>query len=176
MVIQLNYQALCVISYLYSNSKNITKFKKIREYVFSVLAFPVSIIVTATFWILYIKNPNNVREKMYENIIPPHINHLFHTVIAIANILDLLMHHHDYPVRRNSYVGMALFSLSFITWTIWIKYRANIWAYKILHKIPTPILPAFFMSFLFMHFGLYELELWVKSKQTATNKLKNKMN
>lgn len=105
---------------------------KLRDIIFTVLAFPVGTFVFASFWSLYTYNRELVYPKYLDDIIPIWLNHALHTVIVPLVLVQLYIQHHKYPSKLKGILGLALFAALYLAWVLWVHHVADIWVYPIM--------------------------------------------
>ena len=73
-----------------------SKLTSIRDYLFATLAFPIGQFVGIVFWVLFHLDRELVFPKRFDEFFPNYINHLMHTTIIPAQLLELILLYHAY--------------------------------------------------------------------------------
>ena len=76
-----------------------TAAQKIRDFVFSSLAFPTGVFVTVAFWSIYLVDRKLIFPVELDKYFPPITNHMMHTTPLVSQILELLLVFHVQPKR-----------------------------------------------------------------------------
>ncbi|MBN3309073.1 ADTRP protein, partial [Amia calva] len=105
---------------------------KLRNVLFTVLAFPLGSFVFLSFWSIYLYDRELVYPKRLDDIIPVWLNHALHTVILPLVLVQLCLQPHQYPSRKKGILGLALFIALYLAWVLWIHHVSGIWVYPIL--------------------------------------------
>ena len=96
-----------------------------------------------------------------------------HTNIMIFITMELFTSFRRYPSRKAGLIGLSLFMAAYLAWIHVIKYKANIWVYPVLEKLPLPMRLVFFLVCLTFSVFLYFLgefaneQVWVKEIKNA---------
>ena len=108
---------------------------KCRDFLFGSLNFPLSSLVTFTFWGVMafdseLMLPTNLREK-----IPVHglYNHCAHSAPLLCSVLEMfIVNHPHFPSRTGGFLFFTAFCVVYVSWILWIAFKANIWVYPVL--------------------------------------------
>ncbi|XP_051947693.1 androgen dependent TFPI regulating protein 1 isoform X1 [Xyrauchen texanus] len=103
----------------------------IRDFYFTVLAFPVGSFVFASFWTLYTYDRELVYPKFLDEIIPIWLNHALHTVIMPLLLVQMYLQNHKY-MRTKGIFSLALFAALYLSWVLWVHHASGIWVYPIM--------------------------------------------
>ncbi|XP_062396952.1 androgen dependent TFPI regulating protein 1 [Sardina pilchardus] len=106
-----------------------------RDYIFTVLAFPIGMFVFASFWSIYTYNRELVYPKFLDDIIPTWLNHALHTVIMPLLLVQMYLQVHKYPSRAKGILSLALFAALYLTWVLWVHHVSGIWVYPIMSHL-----------------------------------------
>ncbi|CRL01466.1 CLUMA_CG014278, isoform B [Clunio marinus] len=147
--------------------------RRVKDYIFAALAFPVAFNVGVTFWSLYAVDRELVFPKALDAFFPNWLNHIMHTNIMIFIIMELFTSFRNYPSRKAGFTGLGIFMASYLIWIHVIKHKANIWVYPVLEVLNLPQRIVFFILCLAFSVGLYLLgefsnqQVWVKEIKHA---------
>ncbi|KAL7013804.1 hypothetical protein ACKWTF_015592 [Chironomus riparius] len=152
------------------NSKHIARFKKFKDYIYTTLVFPVAFDVGVMFWIFYFINPDLVVSNEVHELVPEWFCHMLRTNIVIFAILEMSWTYRKYACYLCGLLGVTIFTLAYISWTLAVYVYTSEWVYPILEKFNWPQRIGFFglnlfvpVTFFFIGDLLNNL-LW-KSKQ-----------
>ena len=109
--------------------------QKIRDYTFATLAFPIGQFVGIVFWALWAIDRELVLPQKVDTWFPTYINHMMHTIVIPAQLLELCLLYHIYPKRIVGMASSIIFFLVYIIWILVVKYAGGIWVYPILSKL-----------------------------------------
>ena len=73
--------------------------QKVRDFLFSSVAFPTGFFVTAAFWSIYLVDRKLIFPVELDKYFPPITNHMMHTTPLVAQMLELLFIYHVQPKR-----------------------------------------------------------------------------
>ena len=119
-----------------SNIHQSSKLQKLRDFLFSTLAFPVAMFVTISFWSLYSIDRNLIFPTQLDKFYPLWANHMLHTTCLISQMIEMNTSYHIYPSRTKGCLTIIGFSLIYLGWILFIAHNANIWVYPVLEKLP----------------------------------------
>ena len=114
-----------------------SRLQKLRDFLFSSLAFPVGIFVTISFWSLYLIDRNLVFPPKMDEFYPLWANHMLHTTCTVSMLTEMIITFHVYPSRTKGILTSMTFALIYLGWVLLIAYKANVWVYGVLQKLPT---------------------------------------
>ncbi|KAL4646377.1 androgen-dependent TFPI-regulating protein-like isoform X1 [Arapaima gigas] len=109
-----------------------TLFVNVRDFLFTVLAFPVGAFVCISFWTIYSFDRELVYPKFLDSIIPLWLNHAMHTAIVPLLLIELYLQPHRYPRKSRAVSGLALFCAAYLAWVLWVHHASGIWVYPIM--------------------------------------------
>ncbi|XP_012395107.1 androgen-induced gene 1 protein-like [Sarcophilus harrisii] len=133
----------------------------VRDWMFSVLVFPIGTFVVFTFWIFYAFDRKFIFNRELDGTSPSWINHFIHTTILPLLVIELIICPHKYPSRKKGVLGLSIFASIYIIWILWINYTSGIWAYPLLENLNKSGLVVFFTSSYFGIVGFYFLGAWL---------------
>ncbi|XP_032218996.1 androgen-induced gene 1 protein isoform X2 [Nematostella vectensis] len=131
-----------VISFLIGRQS--TTITSIRDHLFTTLAFPFAVFVSATFWGIYAVDRELIFPTALDAIIPPWINHGLHTWNAVLILLEGAVVHHKYPVNRAGIFFTLLPAACYLVWITYIAQTQNFWVYPFLRMMENSGRAAFF--------------------------------
>ena len=73
--------------------------QKVRDFLFSSIAFPTGLFVTIAFWGIYVVDRKLIFPVELDKYFPPITNHMMHTTPLVSQILELLFIYHIQPKR-----------------------------------------------------------------------------
>ena len=120
-----------------ANSTKPSKLQKTRDFMFGSLAFPVGMFVSIIFWTLYLIDRKLVFPPKMDEFYPVWSNHMLHTTCLVAQLIEMISTPHVYPTRTKGMLTSMGFAMVYLGWVLIIAYKANIWVYGILQKLPT---------------------------------------
>jgi FAR-17a/AIG1-like protein len=106
--------------------------RKVKDYIFSSLAFPLSFDVAVMFWSLFFFNRETVAPKVWDEIFPVWLNHFIHTDIVLFISIELIVLHRNYPKKKPSLIGLLFLMFCYICWVHIINLKTDQWVYPIL--------------------------------------------
>ena len=112
-----------------------------RDFLFGSLAFPVAFLVTSIFWGVMCYDSELMLSSNLRHMIPVHgyYNHCAHSAPLLLAFLEiLLVKHPRFPPKRRGILFFTVFCVAYISWIIWIAYRADIWVYPVLKVLSWP--------------------------------------
>ena len=136
------------------------RFVKARDFVFTALAFPLSITVFSFFWgAWFIMGRELIFPKTLDEAIPPWLNHCIHTVILPMNLALVSLVAHKF-FRRGSAVLMA-YSVFYLCILNYVKYKTGFYIYLFLDTFSPIGLVVFFVFLLAFTYCSYLLGEWM---------------
>ncbi|XP_019628527.1 PREDICTED: androgen-induced gene 1 protein-like isoform X2 [Branchiostoma belcheri] len=103
--------------------------RKVQDYVLVSILFPMSMIVMVVFWGIYAVDRELIFPASLDHVIPPWINHVWHTTIVPVLLLEMYMVHHKYPSRRAGLTGAITLGLVYLTWILIVAKVGGFWVY-----------------------------------------------
>jgi len=148
MVLQLIYFSISFLNNFFGSNAldrdNSTTLQKIRDFIFATLGFPIGQFVGIVFWTLFYIDRELVFPEVLDKLFPNYINHMMHTTVIPAQLLELILLYHIYPSRLKGMATSYLFCLVYLVWIMIVAFVGGIWVYPIL-KILDPVPRAAFM-------------------------------
>lgn len=146
--------------------------RKLRDFFFTVYAFPTAIQVTAFFWMLYSIDRELVFPKAVDAHLPVWFNHMIHSLVTVFIVIELMLTHHHFPTTKKMFKYLGGFIGTYIAWVNYVKYHTGFWVYPILHVLELPARVAFFSFVSVVGFGMFFLGKGLSSI-VWSNKLKS---
>lgn len=119
------------------------------------LAFPLSMFVGLTFWLIYFIDRELVLPKALDPYFPTWLNHVMHTNIMVFVLIELFTTFRRYPSRRQGFTILASFMLTYLVWMLTIHTVSGFWVYPVLDVLNWPLRVVFFLSLFVLAIGLY---------------------
>lgn len=133
-----------------------SKLQKIRDFFFATLAFPIGQFVGIVFWTLFYINRELVFPVAFDKFFPNYINHMMHTTVIPAQLLELVLLYHIYPSKKKGIFTTFFFCALYLSWTLVVAHVGGVWVYPIF-QVLEPVPRAAFMLFCAMFGGLLYL-------------------
>lgn len=159
-----------------ANPRRIPAVRKIKDYIFSSLAFPIAFNVGISFWGLYAVDRELVFPKVLDAVFPSWLNHVVHTNVMVFMLLELFISFRQYPSRGKCLFGLITFMASYLAWLHVVKHYSGIWVYPVLDVLPLPGRIAFFTGAIGVTVALYILgevlnkKIWAKEIKLGNRK------
>lgn len=144
-IIQVVYHSIAFI-HDFVEEANSPTIKRLRDYIFASLAFPLAMDVSVSFWGLYSIDRELVFPRVIDSIYPWWLNQILHTSVFACIGLELLMYHHQYPSRTTGLIGLNTFAAIYIIWLLVVKVIAGAWVYPVLNVLTIPQRCLFLMA------------------------------
>jgi len=138
---QLAYFTTALTNELCNNStvaetKKSSKIQKLRDYLFSTVAFPFGMFVSVAFWGIYAYEAELMWPQVIRDIFPPWANHMMHTAPIVGQAIEMMMTRHEYPDRTRGVMTTAAVSLTYLAWVCYIAKVGGFWVYPVLQVLP----------------------------------------
>ncbi|XP_015173749.1 PREDICTED: androgen-induced gene 1 protein-like isoform X2 [Polistes dominula] len=150
-ILQTVFFLICIINDLYGTNAVSPKkppfIRKLKDYFFGALCFPLAMFVGITFWALMFIDRELVLPKALDPYFPWWLNHLMHTMIMVSIVTELLLSPRKYPKRSHSLFGLVGFTLTYLVWLHVIYYKNGIWVYPVM-EVLTPTMRLVFFGIL----------------------------
>jgi len=139
--LQLFYFCICLLDAIYeSDIKSKEReplLQRFRDFIFSTLAFPVSILVTTSFWAIYGVNRELIWPSFLDQFYPLWVNHMVHTTCMFTQLIEIVTVFHVFPSTKKGMTTTIGFYLTYLTWVLYLAFNKGVWIYPILQKLPT---------------------------------------
>ncbi|XP_041982174.1 androgen-induced gene 1 protein-like [Aricia agestis] len=154
--------------------------RRIKDAIFSALAFPISLFVGITFWGIYAVDRELILPKMLDAVFPAWLNHVMHTNILLFTFVELASSFRMYPPRKRGLSILTTFMLAYVVWVHVIYFKSGTWVYPILAVLSWPLRIIFYIFSLMLVFGFYTLgetlnkSIWTKEVEITVKSEKKK--
>ncbi|XP_047368723.1 androgen-induced gene 1 protein-like isoform X4 [Vespa velutina] len=129
--------------------------RKLKDYVYATLSFPIAMFVGITFWSIMCIDRELVLPKALDPYFPWWLNHLMHTMIMVSSIIEMLLAPRKYPKRSHGLAGLLSFTLTYLIWMHVIYFMSGIWVYPVMEVLTPPLRVVFFIVLLALVLILY---------------------
>ena len=157
LCIQLVVSSLSILQIIssHTNMMSMQKHCKVlKETVQSSIGFPVCLIVSSFFWIIYAIDRELVYPKSLDDIIPYWTNHIFHTVILVK-CLEFMLEDVKYPSRKYGLTLGLLFLASYFIWISYLYFKTGFWPYGFMHTFSVYMFALFILATAFYYTFLF---------------------
>lgn len=154
--------------------------RRIKDTMFSTLAFPLSVFVAISFWGIYAIDRELILPKMMDAYFPLWLNHVMHSNILVFTMIELVSSFRMYPPRKLGLSILSIFMLFYIIWVHVIYFKTGMWVYPILAVLNWPLRIMFYLFSLGLVFGFYTLgeslnrSVWSKEVESTVKSEKKK--
>ena len=149
--------------------------QKISSFLFTTLAFPVSALVTLTFWGLYAIDRRLVYPEVFDTFVPGYMNHFWHTTILLWVVCEIHFVFHEFPNIANAACSVFLFGSIYIGWVVYIFATTNWWVYPFMKLLSPVVMVLFFASCLFVTLGFHLVGKAISYFRWGTTCTRNKL-
>ncbi|XP_026726359.1 androgen-induced gene 1 protein-like [Trichoplusia ni] len=160
-MIQTAYFTLALLNDLFGNNEPSPSEKplirKIKDTVFSSLAFPLAIFVGVSFWGIYAVDRELILPRSMDPYFPLWLNHVMHTNIVVFILIDLLTSFRMYPKRKAGLSILSSFMIGYLVWIHVIYFNTGSWVYPILNVLNWPLRICFYIFCLVLSCCTYTL-------------------
>ncbi|XP_047992345.1 androgen-induced gene 1 protein-like [Leguminivora glycinivorella] len=129
--------------------------RRIKDTLFSTLAFPVAMFVGITFWGIYAIDRELILPQRLDAIFPSWLNHVMHTNIVAFIVIELLTSFRMYPSRNRGISLLTAFMLCYMVWIHVIYAQTGAWVYPVLEVLNWPLRVVFYLFSLAFVLSLY---------------------
>lgn len=160
MIQTLYFTLACLNDIVGSNEKSPSEkplIRRVKDIVFSALAFPVSLFVGVSFWALYAVDRELILPRALDAYFPTWLNHVMHTNIVIFILIDLITSFRMYPAKKFGMSILTAFMLCYVVWIHVIYGKTGMWVYPVLSVMNWPMRIAFYIVSLGLVFSFYSL-------------------
>ena len=147
---------------------------RLRDRLFTSLAFPLSMFVGLTFWGLYAIDRELVFPRALDPYFPQWLNHVMHTNIMVCSLIEMCTSYRPYPTRKQGLLTLTGFMATYLVWMHIIYFKTNMWVYPVLDVLNWPMRILFYLGLLGASCGLYlageqiNKYVWYKSINTKS--------
>nr|XP_003223614.1 PREDICTED: androgen-dependent TFPI-regulating protein [Anolis carolinensis] len=117
-----------------------------RDLLFGGLAFPLSMFVFTSFWMLYSYDRELVYPKSLDLVFPVWMNHAMHTAIFPLTMLDLFSTPRRYPSKGKGLSLLGIGGFSYLCWVLWIYSVTGKWVYPVFEVLSPLAIAGFFLG------------------------------
>lgn len=185
-LLQTLYFSVAVLNDFIGTNENVAAkpplIRKLKDYLFSVLAFPTAMYVGLTFWALMAIDRELVFPKALDEFFPTWLNHVMHTNIMIFILIELFFTCRVYPSRKKALTGILAFFCSYLVWVHVIYFKTNTWVYPVLTLLNWPQRAVFYAVSVGLVIALFFLgeflnnKIWGKQIAQAKKSSRKKAN
>lgn len=161
-------------------AKHLPVIRKLKDYFFATLAFPLAFNVGGMFWLLMTIDRDLVMPEAVDAFFPSWLNQIEHSYIMVFIVVEMILVYRKYPSQKSCLTGLTVFMAVYLAWVHVIKYNTDKWVYPILNVLPFYQRILFFafclsvpVSFYFLGNFLNNI-IWSKSRITSKNVKKDK--
>lgn len=183
-MIQTAYFTVALLNDLFGNNEPTPSEKplirRIKDTMFSALAFPVALFVGITFWGIYAVDRELILPKSFDPYFPLWLNHVLHTNIMVFILLEALTSFRMYPTRKKGLSILGTFMLFYMFWIHFIYFKTGSWVYPILNVLNWPLRVVFYLFSFGMVCSLYTVgerlnrAIWSKEVEQTVRSSKKK--
>lgn len=158
-LIQATFFTICCMNDIFGMNDIYPRYKptirKVKDRLFTCLAFPLSMFMVSMFWCLYWIDRNLIYPEYFEAYIPGWLNHLMHTYIAVFVVVQMYIEQRKYPPRKKGLTIIVTFICSYIAWLHIIYIFYGVWVYPILQVLCFPLRIIFFAMVVALNMAFY---------------------
>lgn len=158
-MIQTVYFTVALLNDLFGNNEPAPSEKplirRIKDIIFSALAFPVALFVGITFWGIYAVDRELILPRSVDPYFPLWLNHVMHTNIVLFILLEAVTSFRMYPTRKKGLSILCTFMLLYVVWFHYIYFQTGSWVYPILNVLNWPLRVVFYLFSLGFVCSLY---------------------
>ena len=165
VLLQLFYFCICFLDAIVGSddkakgNTHSSLLQQLRDFLFSTLALPLSILVTTSFWAIYGINRELIWPSFHDKFYPLLVNHMAHTTCMLSQLIEMAIVFHAFPSTKTGIRSTTGFLLTYLTWILYLAFNKGVWIYPILEKLPAIIRAVFILVF-----GVYGCVLFVAGK------------
>ncbi|VVD01178.1 androgen-induced gene 1 protein-like [Leptidea sinapis] len=129
--------------------------RRLKDTIFSSLAFPISMFVGITFWGIYAVDRELILPQVMDEFFPFWLNHVMHSNIVVCTLIELFTSFRMYPRRKIGLSTLSFFMLGYAVWVHIIYFKTGSWVYPILSVLNWPLRIVFHLFSLAFVCALY---------------------
>uniref|UniRef100_A0A3Q1FIK2 Androgen-dependent TFPI-regulating protein-like n=1 Tax=Acanthochromis polyacanthus TaxID=80966 RepID=A0A3Q1FIK2_9TELE len=157
LVLQTVFFGLAAVNDLHPGKTAEKTLGRLKDFLFSVFAFPVGMFVVLLFWSIFAYDRELVYPATIDTFIPPWINHAVHTFVLPVLLGEVLVQPHTYPQTKNALAALGAVGSAYLSWIVWVYLSVGIWVYPLLGYFSTAGLVGFFFFNMTVVTSLYLL-------------------
>ena len=151
-VINLSIQTIYFFLSLLAHLTRHMRLRKLCEFLFASVVFPLGSLITAEFWSIYAIDRELIYPKIMDSYIPNLMNHICHTFIFLLIVLDMAVVPHFRALGLLAETLMVVLTVTGYTGLmLWIRFYAGFWVYPLMNYLSHLQL----IIFLLFSFGVY---------------------
>lgn len=131
--------------------------RRVKDTIFSCLAFPLASFVGVVFWGIYAVDRELILPRSLDPYFPLWLNHVMHSNIVIFALIELVTSFRMYPTRKTGLSILSTFMFCYLIWIHIIYYKTGSWVYPILAVLNWPIKIVFYILSLGIVCGMYSI-------------------
>lgn len=159
-LLQFGYYLLALLHDLRPNRQLL----ELRDFMFASLVLPLALVVSVTFWLLYLINGEYIYPYFLEQVYPGWHKQTMHTHVAVYALLELYLAPHHYPRRNRGLVVLGLAMFGYLLWQLTVRFLTGQWVYLFLDGLSLIMLCFFFLLITGSSYGYYLLGEWLNQK------------
>ena len=141
VLLQILYFSICLLNAFFGSEElskiSSSRLQRLRDFLFSTLAFPVAILTTTSFWAIYGVNRELIWPTFLDKIYPLWVNHMVHSTCMVSQLIEMITVYHVFPCTKTGMTTTIGFYLTYLTWVLYLAFNKGVWIYPILEKLPT---------------------------------------
>lgn len=147
-----------------STGKKLPALRKLRDFIYTSILFPLAFAVSGLFWGLYIIDRELVFPDRMAAYFPWWLNLMVHTNIVIFLLIETVILYHNYPSRKLSLAAVLILIIAYIAWIYVIRFVAGAWVYPILNVLSGIQKIGFYAFAIIALYALYFVGEFVNSR------------
>jgi hypothetical protein len=183
-MIQTLYFTIAFCNDLFGNNERTPSEKplirRLKDTVFTSLAFPLAMFVGITFWGIYAVDRELILPRSLDAYFPLWLNHVMHSNIIAFVIIELVTSFRMYPSKKKGFSILCTFMLFYVIWIHFIYFNTGSWVYPILTVLNWPVRILFYLISLGLVCSLYSVgeklnrAVWSKEIEQTVKSSKKK--
>uniref|UniRef100_A0AAY4DZ11 Androgen dependent TFPI regulating protein n=1 Tax=Denticeps clupeoides TaxID=299321 RepID=A0AAY4DZ11_9TELE len=158
LLVQVTFFGLAAVADLQPSGKYLeNSLRQSTDFLFSVFAFPMGMLVVLFFWSIFAYDRQLVYPEAMDTFFPPWMNHAMHTLVLPILLGEVLLQPHVYPKTRNGIALLGIAGMAYFTWVMWVYLNVGMWVYPLLGLFSNSGLIGFFLFTLFVSVLLFLL-------------------
>ena len=129
--------------------------QRASSFIFTTLVFPTAAEIAIVFWIIYTIDRNLIFPELFDEFLPWYMNHFWHTTIILWVMCEVYLVNHKFPGALVAGITMLTFNSIYIVWLFYIYAVTGHWVYPFLGYLSPLEQAVFFVSNMFLAFGLH---------------------
>ncbi|CAF0858377.1 unnamed protein product [Brachionus calyciflorus] len=174
MILQLVFFTVCLLDSLQEIVNKKSYFKRLRNFMFKSLAFPIGTFVFFSFWLIYAIDRELVFPTRFDAIIPSWHNHIMHTLPVIGTWIECYLN--EYKYEKSAFFGVVptfLAAFAYLIWMLIVRKFGGIWVYPLMNVLTN--FQKFFVILIFFAIvgGFYRLGQFLNEYFWPKHSIKN---